>query len=61
VEKNDLMCTKNDKSVGEKQTLYPKQAQKVSDKMGEVSLLLKKGGQDNLHCPNPRNTMALGL
>jgi hypothetical protein len=29
--------------------------------MGEVSLLLRKGGQDNLYCPNPRKTMVLGL
>jgi hypothetical protein len=59
--KNDLMHTKNGKSVGKKQTLHPKQAQKVSDKMGEVSLLLKKDGQNNFHYPNPRNTMALRL
>ncbi len=55
------MHTNNDKNVGKKQTLHPKQAQKVFNKMGEVSLLLRKGGQDNLHCPNPRKTMALGL
>jgi len=29
--------------------------------MGEVSLLLRKGGQDNLHYPNPRKKMALEL
>jgi hypothetical protein len=38
------MHTKNDKSVGKKQILYPKEAQKVSNKMGKVSLLLRKGG-----------------
>jgi hypothetical protein len=55
------MQTKNDKSVGKKIILHPKQALKVSDKMGKFSLLLKKGGQDNLHCPNPRKIMAMGL
>jgi hypothetical protein len=29
--------------------------------MDKVSQLLKKGGQDNLHCPNLRKTMALAL
>ncbi len=55
------MHTKNDKNVGNKQILHHKQVEKVSNKMDKVSQLLKKGGQDNFHCPNLRKTMALGL
>jgi hypothetical protein len=55
------MHTKNDKCVGNKQTLHPKHVQKITNKMGKVSLLLRKGGQDNLRHPNPRKIMALGL